>query len=228
LVVPEDERFSGPWWVTVIIGTVFWCVVGFVIGAFGPKARPSTPSPESRQKPAVFALRSLFAFLGQLLYRGLVGYLVATITMGAYWGLVFGLGYVFRKYLDSLRGESFAIVLMSAFGASGMGGLSGAVFGGLFAPTESQGKKERWTIVKAAAIGNLLGLVLAAHVGAICGTVVDFLYGQEALKKTGEDFLFVLMAIGGGAGIVGGVLSGFWFRFRRKHQQHLDAHPAAS
>jgi hypothetical protein len=213
LAVPQEERFSRPWWTVAAVGTCSWLVVGIVIGAFGPKGGAKTAP--SQQRPAGLWLTAAFAFLGQLFYRALVGFLVANILMGVYFVLAIAIAFLLGDHLDPLRGTSLGFALMSALGASGSGGLIGAVFGGIFAPSESA--RQRRTLVKSAFLGNLLGILLAGHLGAVVGTVLDFVLGQEGLHKIGEDYVLVLMAIGGGAGIIAGALCGLWCGHRAKH-----------
>ena len=158
--------------------------------------------------------KSALKSIASILYRGLLGYVVANVITGAYVGLIVVIGLM--GYLDALRATSLEFVLMCALGASSIGGLFAAICASLFAPTPTSGKGRTWALVKRACIGNVLGIIVAAHFGATFATVVDFVYGQVALKKWGEDFVLLPMAIGGGAGIIARVLCGFWGRFRRR------------
>ena len=101
------------------------------------------------------------------------------------------------------------------------GGPTGAVFGAIFAPWQSA--RERRTLVKSAFFGNLLGILLAGHLGAVVGTALDFVFGQEALRKVRGDYILALMAIGGGAGIIAGALCGLWYGHRSKHRREATA-----
>src|SRR5947207_12919642 len=67
LVVHQEERFSRPWWTVATIGTCFWLLVGFVIGASGPKGGGKTTTP-SQQSPAGLGLKPTFAVLAQVFY----------------------------------------------------------------------------------------------------------------------------------------------------------------
>src|SRR5438552_744362 len=154
LVVHQEERFSRPWWTVATIGTCFWLLVGFVIGAFGPKGGGKTTTP-SQQSPAGLGLKPAFAVLAQVFYRALVGFLVANVVMGVYFVLAIAIGFLLGGYLDFLQGSSLGFALMSAFGASWTGGPTGAVFGAIFAPWRSA--RDRRTLVKSAFLGNLLG-----------------------------------------------------------------------
>jgi len=214
LAVPARERFSALWW-AVGAAAAFWVAVGFIIGAFGPSTGANLSAPESKQKGARLGLRSVLTFLGFVVYRGLIGYLVGGIITSAYALLAVGLAISLKGYLASVKGP-LDFVVTSALSASVCGGILGAMFGAWWAPVESPGSKQTsWVLAKTASIGNLLGIAVAAHFGAVWGTIIDLVYGDEAFSES-DDYVFVEMAIGGGAGILAGVLAGFWSRLHRK------------
>jgi hypothetical protein len=140
---------------------------------------------------------------------------MANIITGAYTAILVGLGFLLREHLDAWRSTSLAMVIAPALFASTIGGFFGAMFGALFAPQEAPGdKKTRRTLVKSAVTGNLVAIPVAGHVGAIFAMALDFVYGPEAPHQNGV--LELLLALGSGAGIMAGTLSGVWWRYRQK------------
>jgi len=213
--IPREEKTHG--WLLCIPVTVFWLVVGFFVGLFGRKKRlEGGPSSEVRRRRSWPVLG--LAFLGQFIYRLIVGGLVGTITASLLYLLMIGLGLAYYGDLNHVPGPSARsplaeIIIWSLF-ISPWGGFTGAVLGALVGPRPLFGSSDR--VGGPAIVGSLMGMVLGAVYGALCGAIFHTVARTESDFLTKNGFLLgVTLMMGLLAGATGGLLAGVWSEVQR-------------
>jgi hypothetical protein len=193
IVVPQQVRFSGIWWVLGAAGTAVWLAAGFVTGRFGPDARSREGGGPPGTKPS-----GAVEAAGRLLYRLVVGSFVgfiAAIGSGVLAGFLLALAVNIEKTLGS---PQWVVALSAIFGCC-CGGFSGGVSGALFAARPAVGRT--------AAVASLFGLGFGASVGAATVVGAFTFFGTESVRQVGARILLLPVTSGTLVGALSGPLA---------------------
>jgi hypothetical protein len=203
-----------------IVGTLFWLVVGFIVGLFNPPRSGRETVPGNERQRNTWGASTLRA-VGRFFYRIVIGSLIGTIIIHVVLFSVIVVGVAIFGSLDQVlesmgKRLPYAWVIIFSLTAIDAGGFIGALAGALLGamPAEAHGKPG---ISKRSALGCIIGMGLASKDGALIGAMVAF---QDLHREETSDLQTVAMAVaimsGVIAGILGAILAGLFHRYTPK------------
>jgi hypothetical protein len=183
--------------VAAAVGGVFWICIGFGIGALGAKHGPA------RTKEAALVeappRRSMSEVVAQLIYRGLIGFLIATVVASTctvaeviYASLVFG---DIVGLIEAGRDDPSIWIVEYAFTMAMIASFAGGIMGGWL----GTGSGARMSLM-----GSFAGLLLGSLIGASLAA---------ALGRSNQN-AWLLFGGGSAVGVLGAVLASFLVPFR--------------
>jgi hypothetical protein len=198
LAVPLEERYTTPWWGVGLGATLFWLVVGLIVGALGNHSSPQEAlAINDPARPRSWFGRGLGA-LGRFLSRLLFGFFVGWVVSSIFAMMITPL--IFTDLFDNLRGKLAGLAFGCGLFGSSVGGFAGALFAALFARNRSP---RRLRIGKWVILGDLIGLLIGAYFAAAVGIIAAGVVGIDEFRKNKN---LIYLPIGGG--LVGGMLAG--------------------